>query len=218
MDPYRVLGVPRGASDDEVKKAYRSLSRKYHPDSNINNPNREMAEERFKEVQEAYKQIMEMRENSYGNYTENHSSYGQDKSAYTGNSSSYGQGQNNSTYSTGRRGQSSAMDGVCAYINSGHYREALTLLSVMPEKTALWFYYSAVANEGLGNNVAALRMAKVAYGMEPANQQYAYLVSILEEKSRWYSELGGIFGKNDISRGVLFGELMTVCLLWNLCC
>ncbi|MBD5134978.1 MAG: J domain-containing protein [Lachnospiraceae bacterium] len=207
MDPYRVLGVPRGASDDEVKKAYRSLSRKYHPDSNINNPNREMAEERFKEVQEAYKQIMDMRENgsySYGNYT--------------GNSSSYGQGQNNSTYSTGRRGQSSAMDGVCAYINSGHYREALTLLSVMPEKTALWFYYSAVANEGLGNNVAALRMAKVAHEMEPANQQYAYLVSILEEKSRWYSELGGIFGKNDVSRGVLFGELMTVCLIWNLCC
>ncbi|MDE6252728.1 MAG: J domain-containing protein [Lachnospiraceae bacterium] len=207
MDPYRVLGVSRGASDDEVKKAYRSLSRKYHPDSNINNPNREMAEERFKEVQEAYKQIMDMRENgsySYGNYT--------------GNSSSYGQRQNNSTYSTGRSGQSSAMDGVCAYINSGHYREALTLLSMMPEKTALWFYYSAVANEGLGNNVAALRMAKVAYEMEPANQQYAYLVSILEEKKRWYSELGGIFGKNDISRGVLFGELMTVCLLWNLCC
>ena len=207
MDPYRVLGVPRGASDDEVKKAYRSLSRKYHPDSNINNPNREMAEERFKEVQEAYKQIMDMRENgsySYGNYT--------------GNSSSYGQGQSNSTYSTGRRGQSSAMDGVCAYLNSGHYREALTLLSVMPEKTALWFYYSAVANEGLGNNVAALRMAKVAHGMEPANQQYAYLVSILEEKSRWYSEFGGIFGKNGVSRGVLFGELMTVCLFWNLCC
>lgn len=212
MNPYRVLGVPEGASDDEIKKAYRSLSRKYHPDSNIDNPNREMAEERFKEVQEAYKQIMEMREN--GSY-----SYGQGKSAYTGNGSSFNGRQNNSTYySTGRRGQSSAMDGVYAYINAGHYREALTLLSVMPEKTALWYYYSAVANQGLGNNVAALRMAKMAHGMEPDNPQYAYLMMILEEKGKWYSELGGIFGKNDVRREVLFGELMTVCLIWNLCC
>ena len=43
-DPYNVLGLERGASDEEVKKAYRTLSRKYHPDANINNPNREQAE------------------------------------------------------------------------------------------------------------------------------------------------------------------------------
>ena len=58
MDPYQVLGVTRGASDEEIKKAYRNLSRKYHPDANVNNPNREQAEERFKEVQQAYDQIM----------------------------------------------------------------------------------------------------------------------------------------------------------------
>ena len=52
-DPYEVLGVPRGASDDEIKKAYRKLSRKYHPDANINNPDKASAEERFKEVQQA---------------------------------------------------------------------------------------------------------------------------------------------------------------------
>ena len=54
MDPYRVLGIPQSATDDEVKKAYRALSRKYHPDSNINNPNKEQAEEKFKQVQQAY--------------------------------------------------------------------------------------------------------------------------------------------------------------------
>ena len=61
-DPYEVLGVSRGASDDEIKKAYRKLSRTYHPDANINNPNKAEAEEKFKQVQQAYKQIMDERE------------------------------------------------------------------------------------------------------------------------------------------------------------
>ena len=58
-DPYEVLGLKRGASNDEVKSAYRRLSRKYHPDANVNNPNKEEAEEKFKEIQQAYKAIMD---------------------------------------------------------------------------------------------------------------------------------------------------------------
>ena len=54
IDPYQVLGVPRSASDSEIKKAYRTLSRKYHPDANINNPHKDEAEEKFKEANEAY--------------------------------------------------------------------------------------------------------------------------------------------------------------------
>lgn len=70
IDPYSILGISRDASDDEVKKAYRKLSRKYHPDANIDNPNKEQAEEKFKQVQQAYEQIMKEREQGtgYGNY------------------------------------------------------------------------------------------------------------------------------------------------------
>ena len=57
-DPYQVLGVSRSASDEEIKKAYRTLSRKYHPDANVNNPNKDQAAERVKQVQEAYEPIM----------------------------------------------------------------------------------------------------------------------------------------------------------------
>ena len=61
MDPYRVLGVDPSASEDEIKKAYRKLSRKYHPDSNMDKSEAEkkMAEEKFKEVQSAYEDIIE---------------------------------------------------------------------------------------------------------------------------------------------------------------
>ena len=61
-NPYDVLGVPQNASEDEIKKAYRKLSRTYHPDANINNPNKAEAEEKFKEIQQAYQQIMQERE------------------------------------------------------------------------------------------------------------------------------------------------------------
>ena len=73
IDPYSILGISRDASDEEVKKAYRKMSRKYHPDANIDNPNKEQAEEKFKQVQQAYEQIMKEREQGidYGNYGSN---------------------------------------------------------------------------------------------------------------------------------------------------
>ena len=70
MDPYAVLGVPRNATDEDIKKAYRKLSRRYHPDANVNNPDKEAAEEKFKDIQQAYQQIMHDREQGYDSYTD----------------------------------------------------------------------------------------------------------------------------------------------------
>ena len=69
MDPYSVLGVSRSATDEEVKKVYRNLSRKYHPDANVNNPNKAQAEEKFKQVQAAYDQIMRERQQGTSGYS-----------------------------------------------------------------------------------------------------------------------------------------------------
>ena len=63
MDPYKVLGVTPQTSDDDVKRAYRELARKYHPDNYVNNPLADLAETRMKEINEAYDMIMNERRN-----------------------------------------------------------------------------------------------------------------------------------------------------------
>ena len=64
-DPYEILGVQRGASEEEIKKAYKRLSRKYHPDANLDNP--KAAEEKFKQIQQAYQQVMKEKDYSIYN-------------------------------------------------------------------------------------------------------------------------------------------------------
>ena len=56
-DPYSVLGVARSATDAEIKKAYRELARKYHPDNYADNPLADLAQEKMKQINEAYDQI-----------------------------------------------------------------------------------------------------------------------------------------------------------------
>lgn len=91
-DPYQVLGISPNATDDEVKRAYKELSRKYHPDSYVNNPLADLAEDKFKEVQAAYTQIMDARANGGSGYSQ----------GYQGSS---GQGgYNNGGYNSGGQG------------------------------------------------------------------------------------------------------------------
>lgn len=101
INPYSVLGINPGVTDEEVKKAYRTLSRKYHPDANINNPNRVQAEEKFKEVQQAYEQIMRERQQGGYNYRQGgyqNGTYGQQN----GGSYGYGPGgQNGNPFENG---------------------------------------------------------------------------------------------------------------------
>ena len=193
-DPYQILGVSRSASEDEIKKAYRTLSRKYHPDANINNPNKDQAEARFKEVQQAYQQIIKERNSGYTN-----------QQSYT-NQQNYGNEEN-------QRFQAAAN-----YINHGYYQEALNVLKDIAERSARWYYYSALANAGRGNNVIALEHAKKAQQMEPGNLQYQQLVYQFEAGDTWYQSRRTAYGGAPVGGSSFCVRLCIANLVCNICC
>ena len=202
-NPYDVLGVSPSASDDEIKKAYRDLTRKYHPDANVDNPLADLAEEKFKEVQEAYDTIMHERStgNSGGYSYGNNSSSGSSGSYSYGGSGSYGGYQSTQ--------QDPRLQAAVNYINSRRYREALNTLDQIPERSALWYYLSGCANAGLGNNVLARDHAAQAVNMEPNNLQYRQLLNQLDFSSRRYQN--SPYGNG-------YGGGYSSCGTGNMCC
>ncbi len=175
QDPYSILGVSPNATNDEIKKAYRDLSRKYHPDSHSNNPLSDLAEEKFKEVQEAYDFIMKQRES--GSF-KNSSSY-----TYTANSQDDPQ-----------------ISAVYTYINSRNYREALNILTRISNRNGRWYYLSSIANAGMGNNIVARDHAAQAVNLEPNNIEYRNLLNQFEFNNQRY-QTGGYRNGSPMSTG-----------------
>ena len=212
-DPYQVLGVSRGASDEEIKKEYRSLSRKYHPDANINNPNKAAAEEKFKQVQQAYDQIMKEKEMgaSYGG--SGYGSYGG-----FGGFGDFGFGGYQQRQSTGGSEYENHLRAAANYIQSIHFKEALNVLNAMQSRNAQWYYYSAIANNGIGNNVMALDHAKKAVSMEPNNMQYRQLLQQLEGGGMWYRDMQGPFYQQSSGGSDFCLKLCIANLICNCCC
>ena len=184
MDPFQVLGISSDAGEDEIKKAYRSLAKRYHPD------NKETGNEaKFKEIQQAYEYALDIRKNggrnyyqqqrqnsSYNNYN-NYSSqttYDDFFRAYGFNFEDLFRGTD-SFYQNNGGNEQNLYNSAAAYINNGQYEQALNILNSIQEHGPTWFYYSAIAEAGLGNNVTARQYAKAALDMDPNNYNYRNL-------------------------------------------
>ena len=205
MDPYRVLGVSSSATDEEVKKAYRNLSKKYHPDANVNNPNQDEYEEKFKEVQAAYTAIMDQRQ---GKVPGGNDFWG------------YGYGQQGQGTQTQNQSQDQQyIQAAVGYIQNGYYKEGLNVLEEVQDRRGPWYYYSAYANYKLGNNAIALEHAKIACSFEPNNFYYALLLNQMQGGEIRYQQRSYQYGGNPrMARNNMCAEFCATMICINMCC
>ena len=192
MDPYKVLGVSPDASDEEIKRAYRALAKKYHPDRN---PGDAEAARKMQEVNAAYEQIKDpdayrrSQTGGYGGY-----------SSYGGYDPFGGQRQ----YQQGQYKQAAQR-----YIFFSRFREALNVLESDRDRNGRWYYLSALANDGLGNQVTALEHIRRAVSMEPDNPEYLQALEDIENGGAAYRRQAGTFRGFDMR-----GSLWQLCICW----
>lgn len=207
QDPYKVLGVSPDASDDEIKQAYRRLAKKYHPDLN---PGDQEAARKMQEVNAAYEQIKnpdkaQPNPGSYGGSTyEEYDPFG------------FGGSYRRTHEERGDQYQRAAYQ----YIRYGRYQEALNALQSSATKDARWYYLSALAHDGLGNQVMALEHIRRAVSMDPANQEYLYALNRIENGGYTYRQSAENFGGYTV-RGTPCSGVWTCCMaqmLMRLCC
>ena len=174
-DPYQVLGLERGASDEEVKKAYRRLAKKYHPDAN---PGDAEAARKMQEINAAYEQIKNPPQSGGAGYG---------GGTYTGGAG-YGSDPYEDIFGQWRRQQrqqepqfhTTQAQAAYRYIQYGRYQEALNALDGAPTRDGQWYYLSALANDGAGNRITALEHIRRAVCCEPSMVQLDNAVAGLQ--------------------------------------
>ena len=178
-DPYSVLGVSPSASDDEVKRAYRDLARKYHPDNYHDNPLADLASEKMKEINEAYDAITKSREQ--GGYS---SGYG--GSAYQ--SQSAGQRQ--------YAGRNTQYIQIRNLINANNLSQAEAMLGTIANHDAEWFYLMGSVYWRRGWMDQAGQYFRTAATMEPGNVEYRNAVQYMNQGGQAYRPAGSGMNMN----------------------
>ena len=170
-DPYKVLVVSSNASDEEIKKAYRTLAKKYHPDIN---PGNKDAERKMNEINAAYDQIK--------NPTQNTGGFGG-----FGSQTRYGYGSSGGSRADSEE-DSTSLRAAMNYIRTRHFAEALNALEGVPspERNARWHYLFSLANYGQGNRIVAMEHAQTAVRLEPNNMEYRTLLDELQRGGSFY--------------------------------
>ncbi len=191
-DPYEVLGVSHDASDEEVKRAYRELARKYHPDNYQDNPLADLASEKMKEINEAYDAITK------------------GKAGGTGP----GGAQNQSSYSSGYRSYQSgrpAYAKVREAINNRNFVVAEQELSAITTRDAEWYFLNGSLAYGKGWLDDAANNFRIACQMEPQNPEYQRAYAMMQHGSNPYRQSGAA-GGNDAACNFCSSLICADCL------
>ena len=169
-DPYKVLGISRDATDDEIKKAYRELARKYHPDNYVNAPDlAEVASEKMKEINEAYDELQKMR--ASGN----------------GGRGGAGSGSSDNGY------YAEELRRVRSLVQGGRYSEADIILDNIPKdaRNAEWNYLKGFVLAQRGYYYDSIRLLETACYLDPDNEEYRNALKAMRNRTTNYGN-GGV--------------------------
>ena len=192
-DPYQVLGVPNNATDEEIKKAYRELARKYHPDNYYDNPLADLAQDRMKEINEAYEFIQNYRKGDIGGGSRSKGDdFGGAYKAYS---------ETNTHFSR-----------VRSAISAGELNLANELLNARSDRDAEWHYLKGVICYRRGWMDEAKGFYQTAVEMEPNNVTY---------QRAWQTVTGGAGYRpdefKDVGTAGCSNNCTRLCATW-LCC
>ena len=160
---YKILGLSSAkASDEEIKSAYRTLAKKYHPDNYIDSPVADLAEKKMQDINWAYDEILKQRTNSDGNY------------------------QN--SYTSGNYQTSSQFSQIRVMINNGDINGAESLLNAVKkdERNAEWYFLKGCVLTRRGYFFDAIKFIDKACSMDSGNQEYKMMRDNLRSQSHQY--------------------------------
>lgn len=200
-NPYEVLGIREGASIEEIKKAYKELVKKYHPDQYQNNPLSDLAESKLKEINQAYDALMKQSEGS-GGYS-NRSGSSQTNYSRNGNSSSYG-GNNGDIYNQARM-----------HINSGNIMAAEGILNRVKVRDAEWHYLTGLIFARKGWYNEAYNNLMTATNMDPSNFEYRSALNQMNNTNYQYQS--NVFGRRGYNNGGMDMCQMCQCMICTDC-
>lgn len=203
MNPYEVLGVAENASQEEIRTAYRKLVKQYHPDQYQDNPLKELATEKLKEVNEAY-EILTKKGNGGGQ---------SQKNAAGGGQYSRPGGQQYSS-------RNPSLAQVTAALNRGDLRQAESLLMAIQNRNAEWHYLMGVLRLRQGNANMARSEFETATRMEPGNSAYRQAYESLMNSGRTYRPGTGSATINpcQVCSSIYLFSMCCQCMGGNRCC
>lgn len=197
-NPYEVLNVPRDASEEQIKNAYRELARKYHPDNYADNPLSDLAADKMKEINEAYDAIMNERRGGSKSNTGGYSGSG-----------------------------ASSFPEIRSLINQNRLEQAQELLDGVPpeSRNAEWYFLNGTVLYRRGWFDGAYTSFATASRMDPGNAEYRNALNNAArgqnaQYNPYRSAGGGDCNACDVCQGLICADCCCECMGGDLipCC